>query len=106
MSPRIELGIVIEIAVGVSWDVGECFEVLVCPLTMAESEQIERDLSMSQFDARVLEESICRIEQVKSLSARLLILLSLSLQLWMSQNHLRNLEEDHLTTDCLDDAVR
>lgn len=104
--PWIELWVVVQVAIRVSRNVRKCLQVLVCPLAVAECEKIEGDLTVCKLDSRVLEECIRGIEKVKALATRLLTLLCwLTLQLGVSQHHLRDLEENHFATDCLYDAV-
>lgn len=55
----VEFWVVVEVAIGVAWNITECLQVFVCSLAVAEREQVERNLSVGQFNARVLEESIC-----------------------------------------------
>lgn len=60
---------------------------------------------MGKFNSSVLKECICRLEKVKSFSSCLLCLVGCWLQLRVSQNHLWNLEEYHLSSDSLNDAI-
>jgi hypothetical protein len=70
-------------------------------------EQVERDLTVSKFSASVFEEQVGRLPEVQSfncLLANVFERVSL-LQLWMTQDALRHLEENHLSTDRFDDLV-
>ena len=102
---RVEFWVVIEVAIGMAGNVTECLQIFVCSLAVTEREQVERDLTMGQFNTRIFEESICRLEKVKALGTCLRRFARRLLQLWMSQNHLRNLEEDHLTANLLDNTI-
>ena len=73
---------------------------------MAEREKVERDLTVSQFNAGIFEKCICGLEQIKALGTCLRRLARRLLQLWMSQNHLGNLEKDHFSANLLDNAIR
>ena len=106
MALRIEFWVVIEVAIGVAWNITERLQVLVGSFAVTEREEVERNLSVGQFNAGIFEESIRRLEEVKALGTRLRRLARRLLQLRMSQNHLRNLEEDHLSANLLDNAIR
>lgn len=106
MSARVELRVVVEISIRVARDVRECLQVFVRPLPMAEGEEVKGDLSVGELDACVLEELIRRLEEVEALGAGLATLALGWLELGMPQNHLRDLEEDHLAAYGLDYAVR
>jgi hypothetical protein len=103
---RIEFWVVIEVAIGVAWNITERLQVLVGSFAVTEREEVERNLSVGQFNAGIFEESIRRLEEVKALGTCLRRLARRLLQLRMSQNHLRNLEEDHLSANLLDNAIR
>lgn len=105
MRRGVELGVVVEVAIRMAANITESFQVLVCLFTVTECEQIEGYLAMGKFNTRIFEECISRLKQVHSLSPSLWRLSGSLLQFWMSQNHLRNLEEHHLTANLLDNTV-
>ena len=105
MCRRVELGVVVEVAIRMAANITESFQVLVRLFAVTECEQVEGYLAMGKFDTRIFEECISRLKQVHSLSPSLWRLSGSLLQFWMSQNHLRNLEEYHLTANLLDNTV-
>jgi len=102
---RVELRVVVEVAIRMAANITESFQVLVRLFAVTEGEQIEGYLAMGKFNTRIFEECISRLKQVHSLSPSLWRLSGSLLQFWMSQNHLRNLEKHHLTANLLDNTV-
>ena len=61
---------------------------------------------MSQLSSCVLEKGVCALPKVDSLSAGLdLFCICSWLELWVSNNHWGNLEENHLSSYLLNDVI-
>lgn len=103
----VELRVVVHISTCSFWDITECLEVFVYVLwAPSEREQIEWYLWVSQLNSSILEEAICWWPQVHSLSTLFWwIFTSWWLKFWMSQDHVRYLEEYHFTSDHLNDVI-
>ena len=102
-----KLRVVVHVATWVSWNVREGFYVLVhFLLAKSEVKEIKRDLTVSKLCSCIFEEGVCRLPKIYSLSACFWRICCVGWkQLWVSQNHLRGLEEHHLTSNMLNDIV-
>ena len=104
----IKLRIIINISIWSLRYVTECFDVFVSlGDSNTEIKQIEWNLSMCKFTTCIFEEIVCWLPQINSLLSCFCLFCSFNwwLKFCVSQNHWRNLEKHHFTTNLFDDIV-